>query len=100
MDEEDVVYTMKYYSAIKKPPKSCHLQQYGCTRGYYIMLSEVSQKEKGKYHIISLICGIILKITKTDLHRKKQTFAKGEGYERIGKKEKDWFCKFLICLLH
>ena len=42
------IYTMEYYSAIKKNetgPTDCHL-------------SEVSQREKEKYHMISLICRI------------------------------------------
>ena len=50
------IYTMDYYSAIRKndyPPFSLTwMEQEG------IMLSEVSQAEKDKYHRISLICGI------------------------------------------
>ena len=50
------VYTMEYYSAIKKneimPFAATWLQL------EIIILSEVSQKEKDKYHMISLICGI------------------------------------------
>ena len=49
-------YTMEYYSAIKKnkimPFAAIWMQL------EIIILSEVSQKEKDKYHIISLICGI------------------------------------------
>ena len=47
---------MEYYSAMKKneimpfPATWMDLE--------IIILSEVSQKEKGKYHMISLICGI------------------------------------------
>ena len=60
MDEEDVVqysvYTMEYYSAIKKneimPIAATWMDL------EIIILSEVSRKEKGKYHMISLICGI------------------------------------------
>ena len=50
------IYTMEYYSAIKKneimpfAPTWMDLE--------IIILSEVSQKEKDKYHMISLICGI------------------------------------------
>ena len=50
------VYTMEYYSAIKKNeimPFAATWLQLGI-----IILSEVSQKEKDKYHMISLICGI------------------------------------------
>ena len=58
MDEEDVVYiyTMEYYSAIKKnenlpfPTAWVDLED--------IMPSEISQTEKDKYYMISLICGI------------------------------------------
>ena len=58
MDKEDVVYiyTMEYYSAIKDnkimPFVATWMQL------EIIILSEVSQKEKDKYHMISLICGI------------------------------------------
>ena len=50
------LYTMEYYSAIKKnktmPFAATWMQL------EIIMLSEVSQKEKDKYHMISLIHGI------------------------------------------
>ena len=50
------IYTMEYYSAIKKneiiPFVATWMQL------EIIILSEVSQKEKEKYHMISLICGI------------------------------------------
>ena len=68
MDKEDVVYTrtrthkhththtMEYYSAIKKnkilPFAATWLDLEG------ILLSEISQTEKDKYYMISLICGI------------------------------------------
>ena len=68
MDKEDVVYiyiyiyiyththTMKYYSAIKKN----EILPFAATWMdlEYIILSEVSQTEKDKYYMISLICGI------------------------------------------
>ena len=58
MDKEDVVYiyTMEYYSAIKKNeimPFAATWMDLEIT-----MLSEVRQKEKDKYHMISLISGI------------------------------------------
>ena len=50
------IYSMEYYSAIKKnkimPFAATWLQL------VIIIQSEVSQKEKDKYHMISLICGI------------------------------------------
>ena len=68
MDKEDVrqidryryryryIYTMEYYSAIKKN----EIMPFSATWMHLeiIILSEVSQKEKDKYHMISLICGI------------------------------------------
>ena len=42
MDKEDVVYTIKYYSGIKRM-KFCHLQQYGWIEN--ILFSEVSQRQ-------------------------------------------------------
>ena len=49
-------YTMEYYSVIKKNeimPFAATWMDLEIT-----ILSEVSQKEKDKYHMISLICGI------------------------------------------
>ena len=58
MDKDDVVhiYTMEYYSAIKKN----EIMPFAATwmQLEMIILSEVSQTEKDKYHMISLICGI------------------------------------------
>ena len=50
------VYTMEYYSAIKKD----EIMPFAATRMdlEIIILSEVSQKEKDKYHMISLLYGI------------------------------------------
>ena len=64
MDKEDVVSiylyiylsTAEYYSAIKKNeilPFATVWMELEC-----IMLSEISQSEKDKYHMISLVCGI------------------------------------------
>ena len=62
MDKEDVVYIyiyiyiMEYYSAIKKnemlPLATAWMDLEGIT------LSEISQAEKDKYCMTSLICGI------------------------------------------
>ena len=50
------IYTMEYYSAIKKN----EIMPFAATwiDLEIIILSEISQKEKDKYHMISLICGI------------------------------------------
>ena len=50
------IYTMEYYSAIKKN----EMMQFAATWMdlEIIILSKVSQKEKDKYHMISLTCGI------------------------------------------
>ena len=50
------IYTMEYYSAIKKN----EIMPFAATwmQLEIIILSEVSQKDKDKYHMISLICGI------------------------------------------
>ena len=49
------MYTMEYYSAIKKNeilPFAIWMDLEG------IMLSEITQTEKDKYYVISLMCGI------------------------------------------
>ena len=50
------IYTMEFYSAIKKN----QIMQFSATwmELETLTLSEVSQKEKDKYHMISLISGI------------------------------------------
>ena len=54
------IYTMEYYSAIKKN----EIMPFAATWMdlEIIILSEVSQTEKDKYHMISLICGIFKKM--------------------------------------
>ena len=64
MGKEDVMcihthtytHTVEYYSAINKN----EIMPFAATwMGLeMIILSEISQKEKDKYHMISLICGI------------------------------------------
>ena len=49
------IYTMEYYSAIKKNEMMRFAETWMDLE--IIILSEVSQKEKDKYHMISLICG-------------------------------------------
>ena len=61
MDKEDVVhiYTMEYYSAIKKnvimPFAGTWMDLEIIIE--MIILSEVSHKEKDKHHMMSLVCG-------------------------------------------
>ena len=50
------IYTMAYYSAIKKNKILSFAATWMDLEG--IMLSEISQTEKDKYCMISLICGI------------------------------------------
>ena len=50
------IYTMEYYSAIKKNEITLFAATWMDLE--IIILTEVSQKEKDKYHMISLICGI------------------------------------------
>ena len=60
MDKEDVIYIhiyiMEYYSAIKKNEILPHAAQWMNSEG--IILSEISQAVKDKYHMISFICRI------------------------------------------
>ena len=63
------IYTMEYYSAIKKNeimPFAAIWMDLGGT-----MLSEISQTEKDKYCMISLACGI-LKIQQTSEYNKRR----------------------------
>ena len=49
------IYTMEYYSAIRKNEFSTFAATW--TALEEIMLSEISQAEKANYHMVSLICG-------------------------------------------
>ena len=51
-----LIYTMEYYSAIKKNEIMPFAVIWMDLE--IIILSEISQTEKYKYHMISLICGI------------------------------------------
>ena len=50
------IYTMEYYSAIKRDEIGSFVGMFMDLEN--IMLSEISQTEKDKYCMISLICGI------------------------------------------
>ena len=57
MDKEDVVYIyMEYYSAIRNDKYPPFASTWMDLEG--IMLSEVSQSEKDKHYMVSLIRGI------------------------------------------
>ena len=57
MDKEKwYIYTMEYYSAIKKNKIMPFAAT--CMQLEIIILSEVSQKEKDEYRMISLTCEI------------------------------------------
>ena len=57
-DKEDVVYiyTMEYYSPIEKNEILPFATMWMVLES--IMLSEISQREKAKYYMVSLLCGI------------------------------------------
>ena len=50
------VYTMEYYSAIKRNESGSFVEIWMDLES--VIQSEVSQKEKSKYRIITYICGI------------------------------------------
>ena len=90
------IYTMEYYSAIKKN----EIMPFAATwmGPEIIILSEVSQKEKDKYHMISLICGV-QNMTQMNISTKqKQTYryreqtcgCHGGQWGRKGLGVRDW----------
>ena len=50
------IYTMEYYSAIKRNEIGSFAEMWMDPET--IIQSEVSQKEKNKYHILTRVCGI------------------------------------------
>ena len=50
------IYTMEYYSAIKRSETGSYLETWMDLET--VKQSEVSQKEKNKYHVLMHICGI------------------------------------------
>ena len=49
------IYTVEYYSAIKRNETGPFVETWMDPES--VIQSEVSQKEKNKYHILTLICG-------------------------------------------
>ena len=64
------ICTMEYYSAIKKNK----IMPFAATwmDREIVILSEVSQTQKDKYHIILLICGILKKMVQMNLFTKQR----------------------------
>ena len=64
------ICTMEYYSAIKKNK----IMPFAATwmDPEIVILSEVSQTQKDKYHIILLICGILKKMVQMNLFTKQR----------------------------
>ena len=56
MDKMWYIYTMEYYSVIKKDQIMPFVATWKQLE--IILLSEVNQKEKDKYYMIPLTCGI------------------------------------------
>ena len=54
-ERENVTHTQEYYSALKKKEIMLSLTIWINLEG--IMLSETSQTEKDKYHMVSFACG-------------------------------------------
>ena len=50
------IYTMEYYSALKKSEKRLFAATWMDLES--VILSEINQTEKEKYHMTSLICGL------------------------------------------
>ena len=85
MDKKDVRYThthtIEFYSAIKNN-KICHLRQHGWLEG--IMLSEISQTEKDKYCMMSLIYEIYKTEQASEYNKKRNIHRcreKTSGYQ-------------------
>ena len=56
MDKEDAVYTMEYYSAIKKNETELFVVRWMVLES--VIPSEASHKKKNKYHMLTNIYGI------------------------------------------
>ena len=72
------VYTMEYYSAIKKN----EIMPFAATwvDPEIVILSEVSHTEKEKYRMISLICGIYKEMIQMNLFTKQKHRLREQTY--------------------
>ena len=75
----------------KKKKKKKKIVPFACTwmDTEVIILSDISQTEKDKYYMISLICGI-LKIIQMNLFTKQKQFTNVENKAMVTKGEKKW----------
>ena len=78
------IYAMEYYSAIKKKTRKSYHFVTAQMDLEGIVLSEISQIEKDKYCMISLICGIYKYNKVVNITKKKQTHRRSEE-RRVGK---------------
>ena len=94
------------YNGILLSHKKKKIMPFAATRMQLeiIILSEVSQKEKDKYHMISLICGIYNMAQMNLSTKQKLTYRHREqtcGYQGGGGRGKDWEFGVSRCkLLH
>ena len=82
------IYTMEYYSAIKRNKTGSFVEMWMDLET--VIQSEVSQKEKNKYHILMDICGIQKNgiddlICKAEIENKyMDTKEEGVGWDKLG----------------
>ena len=70
MDKEGmIIYMMEYYSAIKKNDIMPFVATWMDQKS--VIPSEISQTEKEKYHMTSLICGFKKEIIQMNLQNRK-----------------------------
>ena len=102
MATEDLVHiTMEYYSAVKKN----EIMPFAATwiQLEILILREVIQTEKDKYHMISLICGILIWHKRTHLQNRNR-FTDIENRLAVAKGERggngmDWEFQVSRCKL-
>ena len=85
-DTNDPIYKTEYYSATKKN----EIMPFAATWMdlEIILLSEVSQREKDKYHMILLICRIFKKMLQMNLFTNRNRLTDLENKLMVTKGEK------------
>ena len=94
------IYTMEYYSAIKRNKIVPFAETWVDLE--IVILSELSQKEKNKYHILTHICGIQQNGTKNLFAKLKQRHRRREqmyGHQGGWWGGMDWEIGIDICTL-